>query len=159
MFQELSNTLFAERQLLRRLHFKLDSMRVFLACGKQDWLQELNAEIAQVQRELAAVEVVRAAQAAELAPALHLEPNPSLRQIVAAAEEPWKGIFDEHLAAMSDEITHIRAVQEAVDPVLQEGSRMAHSLAQSVSGRGDTGVYAPDGTTLPAKPSVIDVEV
>ncbi len=159
MYQELSNTLFAERQLLRRLHFKLDSMRVFLACGKQDWLGELNSEIAEVQRELAAVEVVRAAQAADLARELHLDPNPSLRQIVEASHEPWSGIYAEHLEAMSEEITSIRAVQEAVDPVLQEGARMASSLARSVSGRGDTGFYSPDGTTLPAKPSVIDVEV
>lgn len=159
MLQELSNTLFAERQLLRRLHFKLDTMRVFLACGKQDWLPELNAEITQVERELAAVEVVRAGQAADVAAAHHIDLNISLRELAEVIEEPWKGIFVEHLAAMSTELTEIRAVQEALIPVLAEGARMAQSLAQAVVGRNDAGVYQPDGTSGPAKPRVIDVAV
>lgn len=159
MLQELSNTLFAERQLLRRLHFKLDTMRVFLACGRQDWLAELNGEIAAVEREIAAVEIVRAGLAADLAKERKMPRNPSLRQIVAVLDEPWLGIFEEHLAAMTEELTQIRAVQEAVAPVLAEGARMASQLAQAVSGREDTGVYAPEGAQAPPKPSVIDVAV
>lgn len=159
MFQELSNTLFAERQLLRRLHFKLDTMRVFLACGKQDWLAELNSEITQVERELSAVEIIRAAQAAEVAGAHSLEADVALRGLVEAIEEPWRGIFAEHLAAMSTELTEIRAVQETVGPVLAEGARLAQSLAQSVVGRADAGVYQPDGTSGPSRPRVIDVAV
>jgi hypothetical protein len=97
--EKLSEILSRERELLDTLLFKLAEEQMVLVSGRTRWLGRAAREVEHVLETVRQTELLRAVAADELAASLGLEPNPSLRDLADAVDEPWRTIFHEHHAS------------------------------------------------------------
>jgi hypothetical protein len=138
--QEVSSTLWQERNLLELLLFKLEEEQLLLAAGRTKWLARATREVEVVLDRIREAEIMRSIEVDELAPSLLLPVGPSLQQLAEHAPPPWDTMFLDHRQAfleLTDEITNLaaanrelvargqRATQEFlanfVDPVSSNG--------------------------------------
>jgi hypothetical protein len=98
--REVSDILWRERRLLEILEFKLEEERLLAEAGHRRWLHRATREVALVRSELRRAELERAVVVARAADDLGLDHAPRLRDLAAAAPEPWAGIFERHRHAM-----------------------------------------------------------
>ncbi len=131
----LSLVLWRERELLETLQYRLEVEQLVMAAGQTRWLAHAAREVEAAVEELRTMEVLRAVAADEAAAAAGLEPNPSLADLVDAADEPWRSILADHreaFAALSEEIERIAATNRVL---IAHGLRAAHeTLLGTVSG-------------------------
>jgi len=103
--EKLSQILMRERELLDTLLFRLETDQMVLASGRTRWLMRSAREVEQVLSTIRETEILRAVAADAVAASIGLEPNPSLRALAEAADEPWRTILGEHHAAFVT-VTH-----------------------------------------------------
>ena len=132
-FQDISNTLWRQRNLLEMLMFKLEEEQLILAAGRTRWIGPATREVEQVLDEIKTTEVMRAMQVDAVAPSLGLPANPSLRQLVDAAPEPWSALFDEHRRAFLGLTEEVVAVSKANKDLLARGAAAARDMLAAVS--------------------------
>ena len=110
--QEVSTTLWQERNLLELLLFKLEEEQLLLAAGRTRWLARATREVEVVLERIREAEIMRSIEVDQVAPTLLLSPGPSLQQLAEHAPPPWDTMFHDHRQAfleLTDEITSLAA--------------------------------------------------
>ena len=108
--QEVSTTLWQERNLLELLLFKLEEEQLLLASGRTRWLARATREVEVVLERIREAEIMRAIEVDHVAPSLLLPPGPSLRQLAEHAPSSWDMMFADHRQAfleLTEEITQL----------------------------------------------------
>lgn len=108
--QEVSTTLWQERNLLELLLFKLEEEQLLLASGRTRWLARATREVEVVLERIREAELMRAIEVENAAPSLLLPPGPTLRQLADSAPPPWDTMFADHRQAfleLTEEITQL----------------------------------------------------
>ena len=148
-FQDISNTLWRQRNLLEMLMFKLEEEQLILAAGRTRWVAPATREIEQVLDEIKTTEVVRATLVDAIAASLGLAPNPSLRQLVDASPEPWSSLFDEHRRAFLGLTEEVVAVSKANKDFLARGAAAARDMLATVTASAERrGPYDSNGSVV-----------
>ena len=150
--EKLSLVLWRERELLETLQYRLEVEQLVMSNGQTRWLAQAAREVEEAVDQLREMELLRAVAADEAAAAVGLPANPSLADLIEAAEEPWRSILAEHreaFAATSEEIERIAATNRVL---IAHGLRAAHEtlLGADVGGRIYTaaGAAMSDGTRV-----------
>jgi len=156
--QRLSQVLWRERELLEGLQYALEVEQLILASGRNRWLMRAATDVESVLQTMRKTEVLRAVAADEVAGLLGLAPNPSLKQLAAAAGEPWGEILSDHRDAF---VAMTQAITELADSnrdLITSGYRSARETLLAMDEAADG--HAPDGsavlTPALAAPSRID---
>ncbi|GAB2729250.1 flagellar protein FlgN [Nocardioides pakistanensis] len=144
--EDLSAVLWRERELLETLLFKLEVEQLVLATGRTRWLSSAAREIEEVLDAIREIELVRAVEADALAATLGLQPNPSLREIAEACDEPWRGIWLDHRESFTTVAEEIQAMAENNRELLTSGYQAAKATLLSLSDTPST--YTADGSTV-----------
>ncbi|MCW4385744.1 flagellar protein FlgN [Salinibacterium sp. SYSU T00001] len=144
---EVSATLWRERELLELLLFKLEEEQLLLTTGKTRWLPHATREVEQVLERLRGLGLTRAVEVAELGEEWGTGPDASLRDLVAHAPEgPWGEIFANHLTGMSELTAQIAQVRDINEQFLRSALR---STQETIAGLGnDSGTYDSAGQPL-----------
>lgn len=130
--QDVSNTLWRERQLLEMLLFKLEEEQLLLAAGRTRWLPVATREAERVIDEIHETEILRASLVDGVAAQFGLGAEPSLRQLVEVLPSPWSELFDDHrraFLALTDEVV---AVAQANRELLVRASSAAREVLASL---------------------------
>lgn len=148
--QDISNTLWRQRNLLEMLLFKLDEEQLILAAGRTRWIAPATREVEQVLDEIKTTEIVRATLVDAIAPSLGLMPNPSLRQLVDASPEPWSSLLDEHRRAFLGLTEEVVAMAKANKDFLARGAAAARDMLATVAPTTERrGAYDANGSVVP----------
>lgn len=153
---ELSASLWRERELLDLLAFKLEEEQFLLTTGKSRWLQYATREVEQVMEKLRSAELSRAVEAATVASEWGADENVTLRELVAKAPAgPWAEIFSEHLQALTAQTGQIKELRDLNEQYLRTALRFIQEAqaegveprtydASGASGTGSAGSHAFD---------------
>jgi hypothetical protein len=114
--QELSETLWRERELLDLLAFKLEEESLLVAAGRTRWYDRAAREVDLLLVELRRTELLRAVQSDEAALQLGLPAGASLREVAGAAGEPWTTILDDHRGALRAAAAEVAAAPSQDGP-------------------------------------------
>ena len=115
--EKLTWVLWRERELLEALLFRLELEELVMATGRTRWLSNAARDVDHAAAALREFEVLRAVAADEAAASVGLEPNPSLTELVAVCEEPWRSILGDHrdaFLALTDEISRVAQTNRAL---------------------------------------------
>jgi hypothetical protein len=150
----VSDILWRERDLLELLVFKLDVEHLLLDAGRRRWLAQAGRELEMVREEIRRVEVLRSVEVAALAAELGLGAAVSLRQLAAAAAEPWRSILVDHRTALLNSTREVRALADAGRALLEDGAAATGEALAWLDGpdevlAGDTGALGPEETPAP----------
>lgn len=148
--EALAAAIASESEALARLRFKFEVQQVMLSGGRVAYLEEttreLEAAIAEVQHADA---LFRDRLAGAASRSLGLAPESTLREVAAAAGEPWRYIFEQ---GRED----LRRAVEAIDRLSTENRKLlargylATGEALAVLGI-DTGGTSYDAAGLPRR--------
>ena len=155
--EKLSLVLWRERELLESLLFKLETERLILAAGRERWLSRAAREVEAVLVEVRETELLRAVAADQVAGVLGLAPNPSLKALAEAAEEPWRTMLLDHREAFLAITQEMTALAEINRDLITAGYRAAQETLLSL-GEPTTG-YSPNGDPVNAstdQPVLVD---
>ena len=141
---EVSNILWQERQLLELLLFKLEEEQLVLASGRSRWLNHATREVEMVLEEIKRAELARAMEVDSLAAELGLSPGASLRELSEVAEQPWKGILDQHRRAFLALTQEILALAQVNRDMLTRGQKATRE-ALSWLDENEADVYSAKG--------------
>ncbi|SDS42992.1 FlgN protein [Nocardioides scoriae] len=145
---KLSQILWRERELMESLLFKLEVEQLVVSSGRTRWLARSAEEVEMVLGLLRETEVLRAVVSDEAAESVGLPPDASLRDLAAAAQEPWSSILDDHRTVFQALGAEIAALAQTNRELLTAGLRSARetllSFESAVTG------YAADGAAVAA---------
>ena len=130
---DLNSVLWRERELLESLLFFLETEQLILASGRTRWLPRASAEIERTTSALRTTELLRAAQADEVAAEMGLAADPSLNALAEAAAEPWGTIFEDQREAFLSITDQIAATASANHALLAAGQREAREALLALS--------------------------
>jgi hypothetical protein len=140
-FAEISRTLWRERELLDLLLFKLHEQHLLLMTGNVEWLPRASSEVEAVLERIGHVELERAVEFEDVASDLGLRPGPSLRELSAAAPEPWGFLLGEHHNAFLVLAERIQTAAEANRELTDAAAQATEAVLASLAGA-DTTVAA-----------------
>ena len=115
--EKLTWVLWRERELLETLLYRLEIEELVMSTGRSRWLAKATSDVDEVVEEIREVEILRAVAADEAAADAGLEPNSSLADLIARADEPWQSILVEHrdaFLALTDEIARTAQTNRAL---------------------------------------------
>jgi hypothetical protein len=144
--ERLSQVLWRERELLDELQYKLEVEQLVLASGKTRWLMRAATGVELVLDDMRRTELMRAVAADQVAAALGMEPNPSLRELGEVTPEPWGEIFREHRAAFATLTREITALADGNRELIGSGLRSARETLMALDA--STEGYAADGSAV-----------
>lgn len=154
-FPEVSAVLWRERELLELLLFKLEMEQLLLSAAHTRWLPYATREVEIILEEIRETELTRAVAVQGLAAELGLEGEPSLRDLAAAAEQPWQDLFEDHRTAfltLTQEISDAARTNREVLLIGQRASREALlGLTDSVATYDPRGRASQAGDAVPAR--------
>lgn len=142
---DLNAVLWRERELLESLVFYLETEQLMLASGRNRWLGHAAAQIEHTTATLRDTEILRAAEADQLAHERGLLPDPSLSALADACEEPWQTILRDQREALLSITAEITQMASANREMLAIGQRATREALLSLSE--SSGTYSPDGST------------
>ncbi|GGO78016.1 flagellar protein FlgN [Nocardioides deserti] len=154
--ENLSATLWHERELLESLQYHLEVEQLVLASGRTTWLMRAAKDVEGVLEQLRTAEVLRSAEADGVADRLGLAPSPTLQQLVDASPEPWRTVLADHRDALTSMTREITALADSNRDLLSAGHRSARETLLAIGGT--TLSYDADGsavTTVDA-PTLVD---
>ncbi|MDO9380443.1 MAG: flagellar protein FlgN [Nocardioidaceae bacterium] len=143
--EDLSSVLWHERELLDLLVFKLETEQLVLASGRTRHLGRAAKEVETVLEAIREAELSRAVGVSSVVAGLGLPDDPSLRQLVETAPEPWSTIFADHLDAFTTAMAEITALAESNRDLLTAGHRAVRETLAAMQDV-DTPTYGADGT-------------
>jgi hypothetical protein len=154
--QEVSTTLWQERNLLELLLFKLEEEQLLLAAGRTRWLARATREVEVVLERIREAEIMRAIEVDVVAPTLLLQPGPSLQQLAESAPSPWDTMFHDHRQAFLELTEEITSLAAANRELVARGQRATQDfLANFVDPVSTTSGYPMD-TQRERTPLVLD---
>ena len=133
----LSRQLWKQRETLEVMLFKLEEERLITATASSRWLPRAT-------RELEAV--IAQAQTIELEAMRHVVEDfshASLKEIAAAAEEPWQTLLNQHREALISLTSEIADMSQANQEVLSSLQRATQETLMSMQDTEE--VYGEDG--------------
>ena len=128
----VSDSLWRERQLLELLQFKFEQQRLLLQAGRTQWLSHATREVEMVLEQLRRAELERAGRVEAACRELGLPPLASLRQLAAAAPEPWDGVLRRHREAMAGMAEEIALLAADIEGLLAQGREAAQAALGQV---------------------------
>ena len=153
--QEVSTTLWQERNLLELLLFKLEEEQLLLAAGRTRWLARATREVEVVLERIREAEIVRSMEVDHVAPSLLLPPGPSLQQLAEHAPSPWNTMFADHRQAFLELTDEITALASANRELVARGQRATQDFLATFVDPEPTIGY-PSTNTLERTPLVLD---
>ena len=143
---ELSASLWRERELLDLLVFKLEEEQLLLAAGKSRWLQYATREVEQVMERLRTAALARSVEVSAVTREWGAHPSATLRELVEHAPEgPWADLFTAHLQAMTELTTQIKHLRDLNEQLLRAAIR---SSQETLAGGGaEMGTYTAAGAS------------
>ena len=144
--EKLSHILWRERELLETLLYKLEVEQLVMATGRTRWLLQAAKEVESVLATIRETEVLRAVAADEAGEQLGLGPNPSLRALVEAADEPWSSILADHRDAFVRITADVTAMADTNRELITAGIRSARETLLTLT-EGTDG-YSADGSAV-----------
>ena len=154
--QEVSTTLWQERNLLELLLFKLEEEQLLLAAGRTRWLARATREVEVVLERIREAEIMRSIEVDQVAPSLLLSPGPSLQQLAEHAPPPWDTMFQDHRQAfleLTDEITGLAAANREL---VARGQRATQDFLANFVDPASTSSGYPMDTQRERTPLVLD---
>jgi flagellar FlgN protein len=140
---EVSQTLWRQRQLLDLLLCKLEVEQLVLASGKPRWLPTVTREVEYVLAELKQVDLLRAMLIDSVAAEYGLEPGATLRQLGEAVPSPWDGLLEQHRLAFLSLSEELAAVARTNRELLAKG---AATVREALDRLCDTAPQPPPDT-------------
>lgn len=151
--EDLSSVLWRERELLETLAYKLEVEQLVLAAGRTHWLAAAAREVELVLENIRDLEVLRAVEVDAVAEELGLDPNPSLREIAEASDEPWRSIWLDHREAFTTVAAQITRLSESNRDLLTVGYQAAQATLLSLAE--SSGTYGSDGSVTSSRRSAL----
>jgi hypothetical protein len=150
---EVSQTLWRERELIDLLVCKLEVEQLVLASGRTRWLSAVTREVEYVLGEIKQFELVRSILVDAAGEQLGLLPGATLRDLAEAAPSPWDGIFEQHRVAFLRSTDELRALARVNRDLLARGARAVQEalgwLCETAEQNGPD-VYSSSGATAVA---------
>jgi len=111
-----------ERQLdaLRHACFRFEVLRAVVIAGKQGWLPESNADLAQALGALQQTDRELRSCLVDAAVSLGLSPESTLREVGVAAPEPWDFVFARHREAIEQWARQADELGRACNQILRK---------------------------------------
>ncbi len=151
--EDLSSVLWRERELLETLAYKLEVEQLVLSAGRTHGLAAAAREVEMVLENIRDLEVLRAVEVDAVAEELGLDPNPSLREIAEASDEPWRSIWLDHREAFTTVAAQITRLSESNRDLLTAGYQAAQATLLSLSE--SSGTYGSDGSVASSRRSAL----
>jgi hypothetical protein len=155
----LAHTLWREQRLLDVLLYRMEVQQLVMAAGRSRWIERAAADVEAALEELGEHEIIRAMQVADVAPLLGLGADASLRQLVAAAPEPWGDIFRDHQQAFLELVGKVEETSQANrDLVRRSMATMRELLSPGDAGSAADGYGRTGAVTGQRRAVLIDRE-
>jgi len=151
--EDLSSVLWRERELLETLAYKLEVEQLVLSASRTHWLAAAAREVETVLESIRDLEVLRAVEVDAVAEELGLDPNPSLREIAEASDEPWRSIWLDHREAFTTVAAQITRLSESNRDLLTAGYQAAQATLLSLAE--SSGTYGSDGSVASSRRSAL----
>ena len=100
LLERLSSRIERQLDALRHACFRFEVLRAVVTAGKQEWLPESNADLAQALGALQQTDREFRSSLVDAAVSLGLSPESTLREVGVAAPEPWDFVFARHREAI-----------------------------------------------------------
>lgn len=142
---ELSTSLWNERELLETLLFKLEEQELVVASGRARWVGRASREVELVLERMRTAEIGRSMHAEAAATSLGLSPDASLKEIASAAPAPWDELLRSHHAALSELTAQISALGVSNHQLLTQALQSTQEALLGVDADGAT--YDTTGST------------
>ena len=113
LFSALSSALWLQREALQVMLYRLICKQLLLKAGAGRWQVAADDDVRAAFERLQDGEVLRAAEADELAHTLGLDADASLSELVERAPEPWHTVLADHRDAIRLLVYEIQGVCEA----------------------------------------------
>jgi len=143
-FAAVCNILWAEREMLETLLFKLVEENSILTSGSTRWLNRADAEVRAAVDQLRAAEIMRAAEVESLALVLNLPVETTLAQLAEVAPQPWPPVLTQHRWALRALMQEIEAVTADNRRMLEAGSKAIRETLENLIS--PTGTYNSHGS-------------
>jgi len=127
--KDVSQALWAERELLEQLLFKLEEERALVRSGNTRWINRCIEEIRTVMVRLEEAEEARRELWIDVAHQLGLDSEASLKDLISRMAFPWDSIFNEHQRALS------QAARECQTTAVDDDDRLADTGAIELTRR------------------------
>jgi len=118
---ELSRILWQQRQLIALLEYRLETQQRVHISGNVDRMHFAVADVEAVLDDIRRSEDVRLGVVAECAVVLGLGIGASLRELSAAAPEPWSFVLEDHQTALLQAVSGTEAVASANRELANKG--------------------------------------
>ena len=143
---ELSRTLWQQRQLLEQLLYRVEVQQLLLATGRSRWVEAAADDVEVVLGQMRHKELERALAVASVAQQLGLERiEPPLRELIAVVPSPWDSILSDHQQAFLAMTAEVEQVTRHNRELLAQGFQATRELLASLTGDPSPQGYGADG--------------
>ncbi len=157
---ELSASLWRERNLFEILEYKLEVEHLLLTAGNSKWIGRVTDEIDEVVGALRKLNLIRDLEIERLAEEWDISGRASLREIVQAAPDAvWGDIFAAHLGALLDLAGRIRTLRDANSHLLRSAIRSTQETISSLDATLSTYDSRGHSGFQPAAAQLIDKDI
>jgi hypothetical protein len=118
----VSASLWAQRDALETLLFRLVEEQLIVSSGSTRWLARADTEVAKAIDTSRAGEVLRAVEVDALTAVLGLPAEATLAELASAVPEPWTTVFDDHRTALRGLALDVQAVAGDNRHLLEAGA-------------------------------------
>ena len=143
-FAAVAAVLWTEREALEQVLYYLQVEQLVLTAGATRWLNHADADLRVALERLRTTEVLRAAEASELASSARLPFQLTLAQLAAVAPDPWGMVLSEHRAALRSLVAEIDSLAMETRRLLADGAAATAETLAAI-GSAMTG-YDADGS-------------
>ena len=151
--ERLARCLDEQLSALRHLCFKFEVQEVVLSGGRHQWLNETTAELEKAVHAVHDTDRALRAALAKGAVALGLSPEATVREVAAAAPEPWGYIFGQHREDLQRSVERVAQLSRTNRQLLARGQAATVSALQFLGADVPSG-YGKDGGAAPMTGSV-----
>lgn len=144
-FQKLASALAETLDASNRVCFKLEQHQLLLTTGRNAWLGDATSELEEAVSDFREAEVEFLGALPPVATRLFLPPESTLREIAAAAEEPWDYIFDHGGKELRQLLTRVDTLKAALKEMLTR-NYLAVTSALAILGVNPPTAYDASGS-------------
>jgi flagellar biosynthesis/type III secretory pathway chaperone len=149
----ISSALWSIRELLDLLTFKLETEQVLVAAGRSRWLGRATHEVELVLEEIRHAELRRTIELGDVAEALGLNSEISLKELAEAAPPPWDDVLADHRKTLLSVTTEISALAQSNRELLDSSYQALQGALGLLSPTPEPSTYTADGASSPATTS------
>lgn len=131
-FAAVAAVLWTEREALERVLYALQVEQLVLAAGATRWLNHADGSLRVALERLRTTEVLRAAEANELARVARLPFQLTLAELAEVAPDPWRMVLSEHRAALRELVAEIDSLATETRRLLADGAAATSETLASI---------------------------